>query len=891
MKIVRPPNPDPRFFHLHAHSNFSINDALGPVDQMVATAVTHDQPALALTDHGNMGGAVQLYTHAAKAGVLPFPGLEAYVVESREDKKAKRHHLGLVAYTTPGYVNLVALSSMSHTREYYHHKPLVDFVDLAELAQQGRLEGIAATSGCFFGFVQQALATHNEPRARQLCKMFDSWFDPFLIEVQNHHIEDEDHSDAMLVEALFAMAHDLGIPAVITQDAHYCHASDLMTHRALKQLVAWGPDPDDAVFPGDSFHLASTRWVKEHYTEAQWEQGMQGLSWLTEHHDLSIPQLDRYQYNVPATVSDPTTTLREFVLEQMAEHGICTDDYLDRFEDEMGVIADSGMAGYLWLVKEVCDWCRDNDVLYQTRGSASGSLVCWMLGITQLDPLKWKLRFERFLSRDRTKPPDIDLDVEDERRDDLIAMLSQRFAVRQIGTYGTFSVDEKTGRGSLLVSYLSKQRKLGANVDHIQGLADIPVEDQQRMRRLSEYKVKKSAGTHAAGLVVATDRSGLDFVPTMLIPSSNTTVTQFTGDDVEAMGLMKLDILGLTNLSTIRRACQLLGKPIEPDQWVPLRDARTMTMLRRGLTTGVFQLDGWTASRGCREMQVRKVEDIIALMALYRPAVMNSGATDTYNARKAGNQRTPVYDHPLLAEITGETYSLFVYQEQVIAVLRGIGMDPEDLTTFLKAVKASNKDIGSAGDVIDHYYEMYCELAVTSGFTNSEIAEVWDAIKGFAEYGFNRAHATRYGIRAYQGAYLKCHHPLEFYTALLQTSSGDKEREIMKEVSGAGIRLLKPDVNVSTEQWTLDRKAQGIRQGLTTIKGVGLKAASELVRHAPFTSLQDLATRCDARAVTGAKAYLAKQEFKGVLDKLNRSGALRSVKVNDPFEGAGHAGA
>ncbi len=292
------------FFHLHAHSHFSANDALSPVKQMVDVASYYGQPALALTDHGNMGGAVQLYKHCKDAGILPFPGVEAYLKRDARDKDAKRYHVGLVAFTTKGYEALVALSTRSHTRERFHHKPHVDFADFAEWSERGWTNGLALTTGCYFGMVQQTLIEQGMEAAEWLIKTLAQWFPHTYVELQHHNIDHEGVNDDYIVNALDALARVLGLPTVITQDAHYCTPDEKPIHETLKRLVAFGPDSDDAVFPGDSFHLADSAFVKSHYEQPLWERGLEGLDDLRSKHNLYIRELEKYSYNVPIVTSD-----------------------------------------------------------------------------------------------------------------------------------------------------------------------------------------------------------------------------------------------------------------------------------------------------------------------------------------------------------------------------------------------------------------------------------------------------------------------------------------------------------------------------------------------------------------------------------------------------------
>lgn len=877
-KIKRPD----RYWHAHAHSHYSVNDAVSPVEELVKAASENSQPALALTDHGNMGGTVRLYKACRKAGIAPFPGIEVYVKPDASDKTAGRNHLCLVAFTTEGYQALVRLTSHSHTRARFHHKPHVDFSDFAEWAERGWTDGIAATTGCYFGLVQQALVHEGYERAKWLTQTLASWFPHLYVELQHHDIDHGGFHDDDLVVHTAKIADEVGLPCVITQDAHYARAEEKTYHETLKRLVAFGDDADDAVFPGDSFHLADSQWVRGHYPELLWHKGLAGLTDLYHKHTLQIPELEEYHYRVPKVSVDPDEELREAIADDMAAG--FPPEYEERLHQELDVLDATGMAAYLMLCKEVADWCHANGVFFLTRGSASGSLVCYLLGITQLDPVRWGLRHERFLSTDRTKPPDVDFDVEDTRREELLAWLRSRFSVCQIGTYGTYGVyatGTNAGRGSLLVSFISRARKQGEDVSHIETVYDLDPEIRSQLFGLADRDAKKNTGVHAAGLVVTTTSEELErLVPTMLVPSSETTVTQFEGDDVEDLGLVKLDVLGLDTLTALRRCVELVGYSIhEPLDWIPMSDRETFKMLRRGDTSGVFQLKGKAVQKGCREMKVKSVLDLVTCLALYRPATMSNGVKDDYIDRRAG-WASPPQRHEILERNLSETYGLPVFQEQVVSILRDLGFTPAELTDFLKAIKASNKDVTEAGRTIATYKEKYEDLASEAGWSDADVDFAWNAFVGFSEYSFNKAHSTGYALTAYRLAYLKAHHPLEFAAAVLETSAGtNKEKEFIACVREMGVRLLAADVNVSGQSWTLDRDKQAVRRGLVSIKGVGSKAAREISAKAPFESLTDLIDRCDAKAVSGGKTYHRDGSLSGVLEKLREAGALKSLGV------------
>lgn len=546
------------------------------------------------------------------------------------------------------------------------------------------------------------------------------------------------------------------------------------------------------------------------------------------------------------------------------------------------------MAGYLLLVADVTDYLDSSRVLFQTRGSAAGSLICWLLGITQHDPLVWGLMFERFLSKDRTKPPDIDLDIQHDHREGLINWLNTRFSVHQIGSWqemGMTSEGEDTdSKGSLLVKYYSSQRKQDTGITTWE---QVPPRDRGMLLRLADHQTFSGPGTNAAGLAITSSRTEFDsLVPVMYMTDTKVLakhrmVSQYDLNGIENLGLVKLDVLGSKTLTVLRRTVDLL-----PDfdlTAIPLSESSTYRFIRSGKTDGVFQLEGGSTKRGVRELKPTSIKDVIAAMALFRPATMKSKATDHYIARKHKLEVAPVR-HEIIHRHTKATYGILLFQEQVIAVLRDLGMNADDLTSFLKAIKASNANIGNAGEVIAGFKSHINSLCTTVGMTQADMDWLDEAFAAYSGYGFNSAHATVYGITAYRCAYLVVHHPLEFHTALLAVAAegNDRKKEdrYLKATISRGIRILKADVNVSGSTYTLDPRRRAIRRGLRSVPGVGASTALELERHQPFSSLQDLCERVDHTKVTGVMGYRElgdRDVLTGTLEKLHVAGALDSL--------------
>lgn len=900
--LVRPPVTG--YWSAHTHSRYSVNDAMPDVKAIVDKAASLGQGGIAITDHGNMAASVELYQAATKAGIAPFPGSELYFVPdlgqykvdyANKNKKADRYHLGVMAYTTEGYENMVNLSTLSHRN--FFHKPNTDFEMFASLAEEGRLSGLAVTTGCYYGYTAQLLIRRGEGAAKQWLATLSKWFpESVYVEVQNHHIDHTEHdgwNDNVLADALMGIADEMGLPMVLTQDSHYVEPEDKEDHEALKALIAFGPDPDEAVFPGDGFHMVDDQWMFDHHGEKRFKRGIEGLQDLLGKNTLTIPVLDSYSYSVPDVVPDPQRRMEERVLNSLHHHfdGMgkkVPQRYLDEAAKEFEVIGAADMAGYMMLVAKVTDYMRENGIVYQTRGSAAGSIVCWMLGISNVDPIKWDLRFERFLSKDRTKPPDIDLDIAHDRREELVAWLDVHFVANQIGTWAKYTLDEEEDemgerKGSLRVRYFSSERRKAEARGEDPDAIEIPEEDMRMLSRLSDRNLYKGMGTNAAGIVLTSTKDEFErLVPMAYMPRAGGKsgyVTQYGKDEVEALGLVKLDVLGSKTLTVLQKTMANLDMSIEALEEIEFNDAPSFSLIRSGNTEGIFQLEGGSSKWGCKKLRPNHIKDVIAAMALFRPAAMNSGGTDSYIMRKHREQEVPDL-HPLLKDVLGPTYGVLVYQEQVIDILRSLGMDPDSLTAFLKAVKSSNGSVETAGATIRSYMAWVIEKCEEQGVSQQDLDFLVDAIMGFAEYGFNRAHATVYGITAYRCAYLATHHPAAFHAGLLSVAAGSKkEAGYLRATKKRGVSIRRAMVNVSGVDYTVDRKyVNVIRKSLLAIDGVGEKTAEVIADLQPFRGMDDMVKRVPARPVTGGKNWDGTPEsLNGVLGKLRDAGALEEL--------------
>lgn len=888
------------FWSAHTHSRYSAKDALPTVEKVVAKAAQLGYPALGLTDHGNMGGAAQLYSASRKAGIKPLPGIEAYVALDRSTDARKTMHLGMLALTPVGYRNLVGLATQS--AKQFHYKPVLDLPDLAAAGEDGRLEGIACMSGCWFGLLPTMIRTGSPLAVRNLLVSLDGWFGEGLyVELQHHRIRDDEHDDTLHVALLHQVATDLGLPVVITQDSHYCEADDKPVHETMKRLMSWSDDADDAVFPGDGYQMVQEDWMALRYSPTQLGDGLAGLADLEAKARVVIPELDDFQLAVPDLGGDPDVELRKDVvagynarLTTGAIKQARKDLYTERIEEEMRIITSAGFSGYLQVAGAVCDYMREHDIMFNIRGSASGSLVLFLKGITSLDPILMGLPFDRFLSSDRTKPPDIDIDVEHRRRDEVIAWMESRWHVEHIGTWLQMGLnpDESDQKGSLMVRWKMNQRKMGNDPD-----LRLNSRAWAELKAVADEQPYLGYGVHAAGLLVTPDAFTAACVPMSYVASSKTLVTSFGKKDVERMGLVKLDLLGLKTLTAVKTAYTLAG--IGPSNIV-WNDSRSYALMRSGRTTGLFQLEGGATARGCMQLEPRKLTDVIAAMALFRPATLESGATESFVKRRKGEEKIQER-HPIIMEETAETYGILLYQEQALGVMKRLGLTTEEIEAARDAIKASNANVGGARQVLEGLRTKIRAGALAAGFVPADIAWLDGALDAYAGYGFNKAHAAAYGVLAYTTAWLRTNYPVAFWAGMLDAYA-DSQTEVWygprgqraripqiqayrSEAQKDGVVLLGPHVNHSKVSWSADPKLVAVRAGLTSLKGVGQVAAKELVAHQPYADLSDLVGKVSTKRVSGVKDLAlghTPSSCPGVIGTLAHAGALRDLAPVPP---------
>ncbi len=873
----------PRFVHLHCHSHYSLLDGASPIDRLVQKAKQSGMDALAITDHGNLYGALEFYTKAQKAGIKPIIGMEAYVAPgSRFQKETvpgqeSSYHLTLLALNRQGFKNLVQLSSRAFLEGFYR-KPRVDRELLAQYH-----EGIVCLSGCVSGEFSQAIlrghgAEPNLEEAKEIARWFSQIFgDRYFIEIQDNGLEIQ----RIAREAAVDIARQLGIPVVATSDAHYVDREDAEVQDVLL-CVNTGRLRSDANrlrLETDQFHLRTPEEMLEIFSDVP--DALQRSAEIADQVDIDL-ELGKRHFPIYQLPPDTTAEelLRKLCIEGLKQRyandprrykdGQFSPEVTQRLERELNVICKLGFANYFLIVWDVVRFANERGILCSARGSGVGALVSFALKISHVCPLEYDLLFERFLDENRQEAPDIDIDFCKERRGEVIEYVKQKYGeanVAQIGTFGTLQarnairdVGRVLGwpipRVDALVALVPNRLKITLD-EALEENEDLrrQYEQDPEVRQLIDFARKieglaRNAGTHAAGVVIA-DRPLVEYLPLQKIPGKEDVVTQWHKDDVELAGLLKMDFLGLRNLTILSKAVELIerttGKKLDI-QSLPLDDEKTFELLRRGETKGIFQLEGGGIRELLQRMKPDSFRDIIATNALYRPGPLEGGMVDDYIRVKHGQQK-PEYKHPVMKEVLEETYGVMVYQEQVMRILNRLGGIP--LADAYKCIKAISK---KKLEIIEKYKEQFINGAVEQGLKKSEAEELFAMIAKFAGYGFNKSHSTAYAKISYTTAYLKAHYPVEFMAALLcgdipqrNFKSKDTLVEHLEDCKRMGVTVRPPSVNESFAEFTV--KEGEILFGLTAIKGCGAPAAEAICRareeEGPFQDLFDFCRRVD----------------------------------------------
>ncbi len=871
------------FVHLHCHSHYSLLDGASRIPELVKRVKDLGMNAVALTDHGNLYGAIELYREAQAAGIKPIIGYEAYVAPGkRTDRDARgmseaSFHLTLLARNRTGFRNLIKMASVAFLEGFYY-RPRIDKALL-----EAHAEGIMCLSGCASSEFSQLILKDQIDEATNLAGWYARLFGPenFFIEIQNNGLEVQ----RLCAEGAIDIARRLGVPLVATSDAHYLCQGDSEAHDVLL-CINTGKQRSDANrmrYEGDRFFVCGPDEMYQRFTGQ--EEAVRRTQAIADCCDLELSFSARH---FPAFQTPDGKTDEEH-LRELCEAGL-TERYgpeppaaaRERLSHELDVINRLGFASYFLIVWDFVRFARERGIPCGARGSACGALVSYVLQLSHVDPLEYDLLFERFLDPNRAEAPDIDIDFCQERREEVLQYVRQKYgegSVAQIATFGTLAaraavkdVGRVLGIEFARVEQLSKMipQQLGITLDDaLEQNPDMKREydTDAQVRELFDIARKlegtnRNIGTHAAGVVIANGPL-TEFVPVQrVIGKGDDTgskseeaaiTTQWTMEDLEKVGMLKIDFLGLRNLTMLDKAVKLIeqtrGTRIDLMK-LPPDDVKTFALLQRGDTQGVFQFESGGIRDLLQRMKPDGVRDIIACNALYRPGPLQGGMVDAYVNRKHGREK-PVYAHPVMEEILAETYGVMCYQEQIMRILNRLG--GVELSSAYACIKAISK---KKHDVIATRRAEFLAGAKERGVAENVAAEIFDLITYFGGYGFNKSHSTAYAQVAYQTAYLKAHYPAEFMAALLSSEIGKTEKieEHLKNSRQLGLEVRPPDINVSEAEFTV--RDGTIVFALAAIRGLGWKAADTIVvqrkQGGPFADLYDFCERIDQRIVSKA---------------------------------------
>ena len=885
-----------QFVHLHLHTDYSLLDGACEIQRLAELAAQHKMPAVAVTDHGNLFGAVKFYEACEAQGVKPILGCEAYVAAgSRHDRTGngeRTHHLLLLCETLEGYRNLVKLVTAGHLEGFYY-KPRMDKELLAAHSR-----GLIATSACLNGEVARALLANDYAAARQATADYRDIFgrDNFFLEIQDQGLEMEHR----IHPELLRLAKDTGIPLVATNDCHYLAADDARAHDVLLciQMGKTVSDPNRMKFGSDQFYFKTAEEM--HHVFAAVPEAVSRTVEIAERCRVKLEKVAHPfpHFEVPAgytlesyfeKVTREGFERRRPQLAAQAAKGLLRSPlaaYEQRLEQELAMIRQMRFAGYFLIVWDFIRYAREQGIpVGPGRGSAAGSLVGYALGITDIDPLRYGLLFERFLNPERISLPDIDIDFCMRRRGEVISYVTQKYGrenVAQIITFGTLAAKaalKDTARAMEMpyadADRLAKLVPAQLNISLEEALAQSPplkqlYDHDPRVKEVVNTARKleglaRHASTHAAGVVISPQP--LQEIVPLYKTNREEIVTQFAMDDLERIGLLKMDFLALATLTVIDDTLKLVGQNRAEALAlgdIPLDDPETYALYSRGATSGVFQFESHGMREILRRYQPSRLEDLIALNALYRPGPIEGGMIPDFIARKHG-ERQVSYDLPELKPILEETYGVIVYQEQVMQIanqLAGFSLGEADILRRAMG-KKKPKEMGAQR-------EKFISGCRERKFSEKKAAKVFDLMAQFAGYGFNKSHSAAYALLAYHTAYLKAHYPVEFMAALLTAETGNQEKVVkyIAECREMGITVLAPDVNSS--DWSFTPVGAAVRFGLGAVRNVGfntvqaVRAAREPLGR--FDSIFQFCEAVDARVLN-----------RRVLESLIKAGAMDSL--------------
>ncbi|OGC78448.1 MAG: DNA polymerase III subunit alpha [candidate division Zixibacteria bacterium RBG_16_50_21] len=859
------------FVHLHNHTQYSLLDGACKVNDLLALAKGYKLPALAITDHGNMFGAIEFYRKAIQAGIKPILGMEAYVAPHDLHQKEQikgipdtGYHLVLLVKNLAGYKNLIKLATIGYLEGFYF-RPRIDKKVLKEHS-----EGLIAFSSCLSGEIPVNLLDNREKEAEEIARQFLDIFGEgsFFIELQDHDLDEERKAKALLV----SLSKKLNIPLVATNDCHYLKKEHAQAHDALLCIQTGKSitDTDRLKFGTDQVYFKSPDEMKALFSE--YPSAIENTLRIAEECNLQLEfgKLHLPHFPLPSGFGN----LDEY-LEFQGKRGLAkryshvTPGMEERLGYELSVIKQMGFAGYFLIVKDFIDYARLHDIpVGPGRGSAAGSLVAYALGITNIDPIKYGLIFERFLNPERISMPDIDIDFSDKGRDRIIEYVINRYGkenVAQIITFGSMAaraVVRDVGRVmDMAYSEVDRIAKMiPAEVDmtlhkalEVQPELKKLVDNNPNISKLISYSqvlegLSRHASTHAAGVVIAPSKL-IDFVP-LYKSNKDEVTTQYDMTGIEDIGLLKIDFLGLRTLTVIDDALARLNRSKNMDlsiEQIPLDDLKVYQLFAKGETVGVFQFESPGMREYLKKLKPETLDDLTAMNALYRPGPLDAHMVDEYIDRKRGFKEIK-YEHPSLEPILKETYGVIVYQEQVIKIASETAGYTLSRADILR--KAMGKKIA---ELMKKQRDDFIKGAKSRGISKETAEKIFDQIDTFGRYGFNKSHSLAYALVAYQTAYLKTHYPLEFMAATLTSELGDTDRIVvlLEECKRMGIEVLHPDLNDSFADFQVT--GNKLRFGLAAIKNVGLSAVESIVtareKSGKFTSIFDFCSRVDLRLV------------------------------------------
>lgn len=895
--------PERSFVHLHCHSHYSLLDGANRIPELVTRVKDLGMNALALTDHGNLYGAIEFYRECKAAGINPVVGYEAYVAPTgRRDREARRRgeagfHLTLLAQNRIGFKNLVRLSSMAFL-EGYHYVPRIDKEIL-----EAHSEGLVCLSGCASSEFSEFILKDQLEEATRLAEWFARVFGKrFYIEIMNNGLD----LQRRCAEGAIAIADRLGVPLVATCDAHYLCQPDNAAHDVLLCINTGKTRKDEnrLRYANDQFYVKTPAEMFALFPGHA--DAVQRSQEIANSVDIQLDFKARhFPVFTPPDQKKPDDFLRELCTVGLTERYGPTPPQaaIDRLEHELKIICRMGFASYFLIVWDFVRFAREHGIPASARGSACGAIVSYVTYLSHVDPLEYDLLFERFLDPNRSEAPDIDIDFCQERREDVIAYVRQKYgeqSVAQIATFGTMAARaavRDVGRVLDLPRVRVDQicamipQTLGITLDDaLTQNSDLKreYENDADIRELIDIARKlegtnRNTGTHAAGVVIANGPL-VEYVPLQRMirkgdegsrREDGVMTTQWVMGDLEKVGMLKMDFLGLRTLTLLDNAVRLIEKTrsIKIDVFkLPMDDVETFKLLQRGDAKGVFQFESDGIRELLKRMKPDSIRDIVASTALYRPGPLGGGMVDAYVNRKHGREPA-VYPHAVMKEILEETYGVMVYQEQVMRILNRLG--GIELSSAYACIKAISK---KKHDVIDARRAEFLKGAQERGVDEATAREIFDLITFFGGYGFNKSHSAAYAQVSYQTAYLKCHYTPEFMAALLSSEIDDgNKRDIMvqhiDDARRLGVEVLAPDVNSGESDFSVVNSQ--IVFGLTAIKGIGRGVAEEIVRarkeKGPFKDLFDFCERVDLKIVN--RAAVERIIKAGAMD---RFGARRS---------------